>query len=75
MMGVSVTLVGNAVGVLWIVGGSEGKLAWVSGGEGVVVLAPAAVALVLGRAWLSLPCCNSPVDCFQQAFVAVLQPR
>ena len=33
-MGVSVALVGNAVGMRWIVGGSRWKSAWVGGGEG-----------------------------------------
>jgi len=31
---VSVALVGNAVGMRWIVGGSRWKSAWVGGGEG-----------------------------------------
>jgi len=74
-LGVAGTLVGSAVGVLGMAGGSKGKSDWVGGEEGTVVLASTAVALVLGRAWPHLSCCNRPVNYFQQAFIVVLHLR
>ncbi len=43
--------------------------------RGAVASSSAASALAVGRAWPSASRCDGPVDCFQQAFVAVLQSR
>jgi len=66
LMGVSITVLGGAVYVLGLAGGSEGGLGGTVGRREALSLASVSAASVQGSAWLGA-CCDDPVDYFQQS--------